>query len=168
MTQNCSIGDTRNCLSNSESSNNGTIYIEGLKGDITVQVNCSSGEDGGGDGEKLFCLLQDPELEYIPTATEEISWWVPSGWELIVILVVLTIWVCSLRRLHTVWERTLNYTQGGHAHGWDWLAAWVSARVVRRRGGREGENGRRESIWVRRDSLWGTSADKDIIEDVKV
>ena len=25
----------------------------------------------------------------------------------------------------------------------------VSARVVRRRGGREGENGRRESIWVR-------------------
>ena len=86
MTQNCSIGDTRNCLNNSESSNNGTIYIEvgthisykqwddtlhqGL--DITVQVNCSSGEDGGGDGEKLFCLLQDPELEYIPTATEEI------------------------------------------------------------------------------------------------
>ena len=67
------------------------------------------------------------------------SWWVPSGWELVVILVflimiiiiviiiikfkmiiiimimvilvVLAIWVCSLRRLHTVWERTLNYTQ---------------------------------------------------------
>ena len=30
---------------------------------------------------------------------------------IMVILVVLTIWVCSLRRLHTVWERTLNYTQ---------------------------------------------------------
>ena len=28
-----------------------------------------------------------------------------------VILVVLAIWICSLRRLHTVWERTLNYTQ---------------------------------------------------------
>ena len=27
------------------------------------------------------------------------------------ILVVLAIWVCSLQRLHTVWERTLNYTQ---------------------------------------------------------
>ena len=30
---------------------------------------------------------------------------------IMVILVVLAIWVCSLRRLHTVWERTLNYTQ---------------------------------------------------------
>ena len=28
-----------------------------------------------------------------------------------VILVVLAIWICSLRRLHTVWEKTLNYTQ---------------------------------------------------------
>ena len=30
---------------------------------------------------------------------------------IMVILVVLSIWVCSLRRLHTMWERTLNYTQ---------------------------------------------------------
>ena len=85
MTQNFSIGGTRNCT-NSESSNNCTIYVEvgcsykqkedtlhqSLDWDITVQVNCSSGEDGGGDGQKLFCLLQDPELGHIPTATEEI------------------------------------------------------------------------------------------------
>ena len=42
---------------------------------------------------------------------ESFSWWVPSGWEVVVVLVVLAIWLYSLRRLHTVWERTLNYTQ---------------------------------------------------------
>ena len=88
MTQNFSIGDTRNCT-NSESSNNCTINVEvgcsykqkedtlhqSLDWDITVQANCSSGEDGGGGGEKLFCLLQDPELEHIPTATVEIRFY---------------------------------------------------------------------------------------------
>merc|ERR1712212_1046023 len=125
--------------------------------DLTVRVNCSREEEG--DGKQLVCLLFDPNpLDPIPNdSAKENSWWVPSGWEVVVVLVVLAIWLYSLRRLHTVWERTLNYTQGGHGHGWDWLAAWVSARVVRRRGVREGENGRRESIWVRRESLWGTS-----------
>ena len=48
---------------------------QGVEGDITVQVNCSSGEDGGGAGQKLFCLLQDPELEHIPSATVEIRFY---------------------------------------------------------------------------------------------
>ena len=56
---------------------------------------------------------------------ESFSWWVPSGWEVVVVLVVLAIWLYSLRRLHTVWERTLNYTQ---VHSWSGITKTFSIR----------------------------------------
>jgi len=70
--------------------------------DVRVRVNCSRemGEKNRGMGGKekdLICLLLDPVL-LDPKSTggeRENSWWVPSGWEVVVVLVVLAIWFYS-------------------------------------------------------------------------
>ena len=51
---------------------------------------------------KQLQKILEPPIRFFLAVLQSFSWWIPSGWEVVVVLVVLAIWLYSLRRLYTL------------------------------------------------------------------